>query len=296
MKKTYSKDDLIDFIPAHSHLVAVDSDGCVFDSMGKKQIDFFHPLILRFWALEPIEPQLRRVAEFVNLYSKWRGQNRFLALLKVFDLLREWPEVVASGVTLPETEALRAYCESGLPLGNASLIAEVERIKDPELTRVMEWSLEVNREIDGKMGRIPPFTGVSHGLEKIKEVADCIIVSQTPEVALVKEWNENQIDGYVSVIAGQELGTKTEHLKMVMAERYAPENILMVGDAFGDKSAAEAVGACFYPINPGQEEESWKQFAEEGLGRFLSGTFQGDYQRRLIEAFLALLPEQPPWL
>ena len=295
MKKTYSKDDLIDFVPQQSHLVAVDSDGCVFDSMGKKQIDFFHPLIIRFWALEPVEPQLRRVAEFVNLYSKWRGQNRFLALLKVFDLLHEWPEVVASGVTLPETEALRAYCTSGLPLGNASLIDEVTRTGDPELTRVMEWSLEVNREIDGKMGRIPPFTGVVQGLEKIKEMADCIIVSQTPEVALVKEWNENRIDEYVSVIAGQELGTKTEHLEMVMAERYAPENILMVGDAFGDQSAAEAVGACFYPINPGHEEESWKQFSEEGLKRFLSGTFQGDYQQQLITAFLALLPEQPPW-
>jgi len=295
MKQTYSKADLIDFVPQHSHLVAVDSDGCVFDSMGTKQKEFFHPLIIRFWGLEKIEPQLRGAAEFVNLYSRWRGQNRFPALLKVFDLLHEWPEVAGSGVKLPKTEALRAYCESGLLLGNASLIAEVERTGDPELTRVMEWSLEINREIDGKMGRIPPFDGVFRGLEKIKAAADCIIVSQTPEVALVKEWNENNISKYVSVIAGQELGTKAEHLELVMADRYTPENVLMVGDAFGDQRAAETVGACFYPIYPGREEESWQRFCTEAIDRFLSGTFLGDYQQERIETFQSLLPENPPW-
>jgi len=295
MKTTYSKDDLVDFVPQHSHLLALDSDGCVFDSMGRKQRNFFHPLIIRFWGLEEIEPQLRTAAEFVNLYSRWRGQNRFPALLKVFDLLCEWPKAFAAGVKLPETEALRAYCESGLPLGNDSLIAEVERTGDPELTRVMEWSLEINREIDGKMGRIPPFDGVLQGLEKIKASADCIIVSQTPEVALVKEWNENNISGYVSMIAGQELGTKTEHLEMVMKGRYEPQNILMAGDAFGDQRAAEAVGTCFYPINPGKEEASWARFHDEVLDRFLSGTFLGGYQRKLIAEFQKLLPENPPW-
>jgi len=306
MKLSYSKDDLTQFVPQHGHLVAVDSDGCVFDSMEMKQKKFFHPLIIQHWELEAIEPQLREAAEFVNLYSRWRGQNRFLALLKVFDLLREWPGVAEAGVKLPETDALRAYCESGLVLGNDSLIAEVERTGDPELTRVMEWSLEINREIEGKMGRIPPFDGVFHplspegsgatgALEKIKSAADCIIVSQTPEAALVKEWNENNISDYVSVIAGQELGTKIEHLQMVMAERYAPENVLMVGDAFGDQRAAEAVGTCFFPINPGHEEESWSRFCDEALARFLEGTFQGAYQQELIETFQSLLPENPPW-
>jgi len=216
----------MDFAPQHSHLVAVDSDGCVFDSMETKQKKCFHPLIIRFWGLEEIDPQLRQAAEFVNLYSKWRGQNRFLALLKVFDLLREWPEVTAAGVPLPKTKALRAYCQSGLPLGNATLITEVERTGDSELARVMAWSLAVNRDIDETMGRIPPFTGVVQGLEKIGSQADCIVVSQTPEVALVKEWNENSIAGYVSKIAGQELGTKREHLEMVLKGRYEPENIL----------------------------------------------------------------------
>ena len=293
MKTSYSKDDLIDFVPEHSHLVAVDSDGCVFDSMEVKQKIFFHPRIIANWGLELIEPQLRAAAEFVNLYSRRRGQNRFIALLQMFDLLADHPEVDAA--ILPDTTALRAYCESGLPLGNATLISEVERTHDPELAKVMEWSLAVNRDIEEKMERIPPFEGVFQTLEKIKTTADCIIVSQTPEEALVKEWNDNGMTKYVRVIAGQELGTKTEHLQMVMDGRYESQKVLMVGDAFGDEKAAEAVGACFYPINPGQEEAGWTRLYDEALGRFFAGTFDEAYQQKLIAEFHELLPEQPSW-
>ena len=293
MKTSYSKDDLINFKPKHSYLVAVDSDGCVFDSMEVKQKIFFHPRIIETWGLASIEPQLRAAAEFVNLYSKWRGQNRFVALLQMFDLLAEHPDVDAS--ILPDTTALRTYCESGLPLGNATLISEVERTGDPELKKVMEWSLAVNRDIEEGMEKIPPFKGVFGTLGKVNASADCIIVSQTPEEALVKEWNDNGMTKYVSVIAGQELGTKTEHLQMVMDDRYAPQNVLMVGDAFGDQKAAEAVGACFYPINPGHEEQSWSRLLDEALDRFLVGTFAGEYQQKRIAEFHELLPENPPW-
>jgi phosphoglycolate phosphatase-like HAD superfamily hydrolase len=160
----------------------------------------------------------------------------------------------------------------------------------------MEWSLAVNCDIDEKMEKIPPFKGVFQALEKIRTTADCIVVSQTPEAALVKEWNENNMTQYVSVIAGQELGTKAEHLGMVTGAHFAPQNVLMVGDALGDLKAAEAVGACFYPINPGHEVESWRRFNEEALDRFLAGAFDANYQQSLKDEFAAFLPEQPPWV
>jgi hypothetical protein len=34
---------------------------------------------------------------------------------------------------------------------------------------------------------------------------------------------------------------------------------------------------------------------EEGIERFLGGTFAGAYQRGLLEEFNNLLPETPPW-
>ena len=39
----------------------------------------------------------------------------------------------------------------------------------------------------------------------------------------------------------------------------------MVGDAYGDLKAAQGSKALFFPIIPGDEEASWKQFAEEGI-------------------------------
>ena len=295
MKKSFTREDLLNFIPAHETFAGVDSDGCVFDTMETKQKIHFHPLIIKMWGLEAIEPQLRQAAEFVNLYSKWRGQNRFPALLQTFDLLEEWPEVVATGVKLPDRQGLRAYCESGLPLGNKTLIAEAERTGDPGLAKVVEWSLAVNKDIEANMQKIPPFRGVRPALEKINARSDLVVVSQTPEQALIKEWEENGLAQYVRLVAGQELGTKTEHLKMMTGGRYEPEKVLMVGDALGDLRSAEAVGACFFPINPGREEESWARLAEEAYDRFLAGTFLGAYQKKLNVEFMALLPSLPPW-
>ena len=128
----------------HDTLVGIDSDGCVFDTMTVKQREHFFPSIIRHWGLEACADALRACAEFVNLTSKTRGSNRFPALLHVFELLPDYPGARASGAKLPATDALRAYVQSGLPLGNPSLQAEVARTQDPELARVLAWSLALN--------------------------------------------------------------------------------------------------------------------------------------------------------
>jgi len=74
-----------------------------------------------------------------------------------------------------------------------------------------------------------------------------------------------------------------------------PDKILMIGDAPGDMKAARDNNALFFPINPGHEEESWQRFYEEGMGRFLAGTFAGDYEAALIAEFNRALPSVPPW-
>jgi histidinol phosphatase-like enzyme len=97
------------------------------------------------------------------------------------------------------------------------------------------------------------------------------------------------------MICGQEIGTKEYILRLGSAGKYPSDKKLMIGDAPGDLEAAQAVGALFYPINPGHEEESWEKFYKEGYKRFLEGTYSGEYEKRLIEDFEKLLPEIPPW-
>lgn len=295
MHKTFSKEDLLQFRPKHPTFAGIDSDGCVFDSMEIKQKKCFHPAIIAHWHLEPIAQYVREAAQYVNLYSTKRGRNRFPCLVDVFDLLRDRPEVVASGVTLPDFQSLRKWIASGDSLGNPRLEELVKTSGDKELASVFEWSKTVNRIIKDTVKKIPPFKWALKSLQKIHENSDAICVSQTPTEALVREWDENDITKYVALIAGQELGTKSEHIAMATKGRYAGTKIIMIGDAPGDLQAARANRALFFPVNPGHEEESWELFFKEAYARFLKGAYAGAYERKLVKAFQKLLPANPPW-
>jgi len=292
---TYTREQLSGFEPRHATFVGIDSDGCVFDTMEIKQKQCFHGLIVSHWSLEPIEKYVRETAEFVNLYSTSRGTNRFLALRKVFDLLRERPEVRAAGVPIPPLRAMDEFIASGAALGNPALEQRVRETGNKELASLLEWSQAVNALIARTVKNIPPFKWVRESLERVRENSDAICVSQTPSEALVREWQEHDLVGYVSVIAGQELGTKTEHIRLASSGRYGSDRVLMIGDAPGDRKAADANGALFFPINPAKEEVSWERFYTEAYDRFLAGEYTGAYQQRVIAEFEALLPEQPPW-
>jgi phosphoglycolate phosphatase-like HAD superfamily hydrolase len=153
----------------------------------------------------------------------------------------------------------------------------------------------VNADIKDLIYGIPPFPFVRESLEKMTALADAIVVSQTPVEALEREWKENHLDHFVRLIAGQEYGTKTEHLALAAKGKYPDEKILMIGDAPGDLKAAKNNGVLFFPINPGHEETSWEELYSEGLERFLSGSYAGPYEESLISAFNNLLPEKPSW-
>lgn len=292
----YTKDDLRCFKPRHATLVGIDSDGCVFPTMDIKQIQCFHPLIVSHWRLQPIERLVRETAEFVNLRSIHRGQNRFVTLLKTFELLRERPEALAAGIPLPETSALQVFVASGVPLDNAELERAASRTGDPELASLLTWSRDVNALVAGTVRNLRPFKEAEASLNVISLHSDALCVSQTPTEALIREWAENGLTDRVSIIAGQELGTKAEHLSLASEGRYAPGRILMIGDAAGDLKAARSVGAHFFPICPGREEESWRRFRLESYSRFLEDRYDPSYEQTLIAEFEALLPVTPPWI
>lgn len=290
-----TQDDLLRLQHNHPTFVGIDSDGCVFDTMDIKQKQCFHPEIIRLWHLEPIEKYLREAAEFVNLYSRSRGRNRFPCLMEAIDLLRDRPEVLAANVKLPEFVSLRKWIDSGAALGNPQLQQLVEETGDAELATVCAWSNAVNDRVEQTVKNIPPFRWVRESLEKINQHSDVICVSQTPGEALLREWDQNDITRYVALIAGQELGTKAEHIELATRGHYPAANILMIGDAPGDCKAAKANDALFFPINPAHEEASWERFYKEAYDKFLAGEYAGVYEQELIAEFESLLPETPPW-
>ena len=285
----------ISFTPRHPALVAVDSDGCVFDTMGPKQVRCFHPEIIRWWGLERIERELRETAEFVNLRSVWRGSNRFPALLKVFELLSRRPEARRAGVALPDLGPLRRFVESGGPLSLDALRAEAERTGEPELRRLLDWSRAVNARVARELPSSPPFPGVREALAEMVEAADLVVVTQTPEEAVEREWREAGLRPYARAILGPAQGTKGEMLAQAVRGRYATGRVLMIGDAPGDRRAAREAGAAFFPILPGHEPESWARLRGEVYPRFRDGRWTPEYEAGPVAEFEALLPETPPW-
>jgi phosphoglycolate phosphatase-like HAD superfamily hydrolase len=286
---------LLEVQAKHPFFVGIDSDGCIFDTMEIKHKECFIPNIIRCWGLQAVSKYAREAGEFVNLYSKWRGINRWPALVMVFDLLRKRPEVQKRHAAIPEAAKIREFIASGRPLSNDSLKALAAETGEPELEKALDWSLAVNRSIEETVFGVPPFPYVRESLEMMAQHAEMVVVSQTPTEALVREWEEHDIARFVQAIAGQELGTKSEHLKYAAGGKYAPGRVLMIGDAPGDLKAARDNNALFFPVNPGREDESWERFYTEAFDRFVRGEYAGAYETGLIAEFQALLPEVPPW-
>ncbi|MCU0484891.1 MAG: HAD family hydrolase [Anaerolineales bacterium] len=288
--------ELIDFQPKHPFFVGIDSDGCAFDAMELKQKECFIPSTIRVWGLQPISKYARETAEWVNLYSKWRGANRWPALVKVFELLAERPEVQARGVHVPEGKALKEFIASGFSPSEAGLKAYIASGHgEEELWRGLEWTRTIDSLVAATVRNVPPFPFVRQSLQKLQGKADLMVVSTTASDALTREWGEHGLAQYMALIAGQDKGTKKQHLEFTAKGKYNDDRILMIGDALGDCEAAHAVHALFYPIIPGSEERSWLRFHDEASEKLLNGTYAGAYEAALIAEFEKLLSDTPPW-
>lgn len=275
-------------------LVCIDSDGCAFDTMEIKHKECFCPAYINYFGLQPVSKYARDAWDFANLYSSYRGIHRLLSLLKALDVLAERKEVKERSFTPPAMSELRAYVASGKPLSNAGLEKYIaEHPESEEIKNVLAWSVNVNERVGEMVRNVPPFPHVRESLAALFEYADIVIVSATQQLALEREWGEHGLLSYVYEVKGQESGTKKEIIASLM-DRYEKGHVLMIGDAPGDRDAAHANGALFYPICPDREAESWADF-EENMRAFLNGTYAGELERRNIAHFETLLPAKPYW-
>src|ERR1700744_3312615 len=118
---------LRDFKPAKKFFVGIDSDGCVFDSMEIKHKECFTPMFVKHFRLQAVSKYAREAWDFVNLYSKSRGCNRFHAVSLALNLLRERPEVIARHVPIFDTKPIDEWTARETRLGNDTLAAEVKK-------------------------------------------------------------------------------------------------------------------------------------------------------------------------
>ena len=261
-------------------LICIDSDGCAIDTMDIKHIKCFGPCMVTEWNLEEWkEPILERWNE-VNLYTLTRGINRFKGLAVALIEINE------KYITIEGLDECVRWTEETKELSNESLEVEIEKTNNICLKKALEWSKSVNKSIDLLSDNEKcPFEGVKEAIILAKKVADIAIVSSANEKAVLDEWNKHGLLENVDIVLTQNIGSKSYCINKLIAKGYSRNNVLMVGDALGDLKAAEENEALYYPIMVRKEKESWIRFSKEALERFISNSYYGEYQEKVIAEF-----------
>ena len=246
--------DLQHFVKNREYLVCVDSDGCAMDTMDIKHFRCFGPCMVEEWGLEEwAQPILARWNE-INLYTMTRGVNRFKGLAMALD------EINAQYTAIEGLDELKAWAASAPELSNGALEKALPAAQGPCLAKALSWSKKVNAAINAlPESEKKPFDGAAAGLAAAHAAADVAVVSSANREAVEEEWARCGLLGSVDVLCCQDAGSKAACIAQLKAKGYAPDHILMVGDAPGDKAAAEKNGVWFYPILVRHEAESWAE-------------------------------------
>lgn len=264
---------------ANEFLVCVDSDGCAMDTMEIKHRKCFAPEMIKTWDLTEKEDYILNLWYDLNLYTQTRGINRFKGLAETFKIISK------DGVEIEDLESLLNWVETTNELSNNSLKREIEKTDSKALKMTHEWSLNVNKAIEELPKGDEPFENVKEGLEELSKIVDVAVVSSANGEALNDEWGRHDFIKYLQALLGQEAGTKQHCIAELKKKGYDTDKILMVGDAPGDLQAAQNNDVRYYPILVGKEGFSWDRLVNEAVPKLMNGTFDEEYQNKLIKEF-----------
>jgi phosphoglycolate phosphatase-like HAD superfamily hydrolase len=261
------------------YFIGIDSDGTAFDSMTIKHRKAFIPEMIKVWHLEEYAEKVFEICEYINLYSPTRGIDRFSGLKVTFDSFK------AAGIPVPDYSGIDGFLQNAGKLSNATLTDYLQEHDDAFLRDVLVWSKNADEVFQREVETLMPFEMVKPCLEKAVALADIAVISSASMQSLESDWKKDGLLDCVSKVYGQEFGNKKAQLKAATDGKY--ENIckLMIGDAKGDLEAAVSAGAWFYPMIPGQENESWQLFYDKYLEIYLNGKFDNFVQNELLEKF-----------
>lgn len=261
------------------YLICVDSDGCAMDTMDIKHIRCFGPCMVDEWQLDAWRDAILRRWNDINLYTMTRGINRFKGLAMA---LRE---INAQYTPIAGIEALVDWAEHAPELSNPAVSAMIEKGSDPIFTKVLSWSNAVNAMIKCMpQSDKRAFPGAAAGLAAAHKVADVAVVSSANKAAVEEEWIENGLLENVDVLLCQDAGSKAHCISELLKKGYAPDHVLMVGDAPGDRDAAKRNGVYYYPILVRHEVESWQE-APNAFAKLVAGEY-APYGAEREQAFL----------
>lgn len=280
-------------------ILAVDSDGTVFDAMTPKHHECFTPALLDVFGLrgDAVTCEIARELFLqINLRSPARGANRFDALALFWREFRsriggaQWERLKPARLDVFLEWAGTSSTRNEARLSDA--IAREKSAPADALALALDYSREVNRRCT-LMPPPLPFANAPETLRDAAKTCDIVIVSGGNGAIIREEWTRAGLIGLASDLRAQEAGTKTEILRMLAAKAGTAQRVLMVGDAPQDADAANVAGTLFFPIIPDDESTSWGELRREIIPAFVSGNYTAAEAKRKAALFTAMLAATP---
>jgi len=274
--------DLTAYQKKHDFLICVDSDGCAMDTMDVKHFRCFGPCMVEEWGLHAWSDTILKRWNDINLYTMTRGINRFKGLALALE------EINAQYTAIEDLDTLLIWAAESPELSNDALTRAIaDKPESVSLRKALSWSRAVNASITALPDEVKlPFPLAKEALAFAHQRADVAIVSSANLGAVLEEWEMHGLLPHTDIVLAQDAGSKAHCISELLKKGYAPEKVLMCGDAPGDLAAAERNGVGYYPILVRKEKESWQEFMDEGFQRLLDGTYAGDYQEKKKTEFL----------
>lgn len=195
-------------------------------------------------------------------------------------------EVNEKHTPIKDIKSLIDWVKDSKELSNSALKDAIEKTDSYILKKTLSWSEAVNKGIDALSDNEKvSYQGTKEGISQAHMLADIAVVSSANLQAVLEEWELNKLLEHTDVVLAQDSGNKSYCISKLLEKGYDKSKVLMIGDAPGDKEAADKNGVFFYPILVRKEKESWERFLKESLAKFEKGSFGEGYQEELIKEF-----------
>ncbi len=270
------------FEKKHDYLICVDSDGCVMDTMNCKHFNCFGPCMVDEWGLEQWRDSILQRWNEVNLFTMTRGINRFKGLAVALT------EIHSLYTPIPGIDVLNHWVDTAPALSNDGVAAAAEAASDPDAKLIFSKALVWSKAVNAAIVKLPeevkiPFAGAKEGLAAAHEFADVAMVSSANRDAVEEEWGKFGLLEYTDIVLAQDVGSKAACIGRMLEFGYDPDKVLMIGDAPGDRDAAQKNGVHYYPILVNREKDSWHEAVEVAYGKFRAGEYAPYGQEKLHE-------------
>jgi phosphoglycolate phosphatase-like HAD superfamily hydrolase len=267
------------------YLICVDSDGCAMDTMDIKHKRSFGPCMVEEWQLGKWKEEILIRWNQINLYSMTRGINRFKGLAMALK------EINDRFIEIDGIDDLVNWTGETPELSNRAVEEAYNQTGKIIFGKALAWSKSVNTSINALTDEDKkPFEGVAAGLKVVHTYGDVAVVSSANRDAVEQEWERCGLLEHVDILLCQDAGSKAHCIKELRKKGYAPNHIIMVGDAPGDLDAAKKNGIYFYPILVRKEEKSWSSI-HVAIESLIKGEYD-NISEKLEQSFIENLKEK----